>query len=247
MSLRPMCGVAALAVALSVSALPSTAGAAAAGGAPAPSVQQQAAAPFDVTLVGSKFRVRSGGCRDIPFTVRHNAGYLDRFTAEVEVWRGQDYLGDTFDYVYDSSGPLRASYFWCPFEGVGNLRIGPSLIEYGYDDGSFRDSSRSTLTVLQDVQLGIVSVRRQGTLRTVVARGRFFSVDEYGWRRLPAGTVAHLQRERSDGTWVTVSRARFKRDGKVTLTRRSASAATYRVFTARNTRSWWGATSSFRR
>lgn len=109
---------------------------------------------FDVWLrAGNKVHVKSGSCRDLTFTMRHNAGLLESCDAAVEVWRGPNYLGQTYDHQYDSRGPLRASYYWCPFEGLGKLRLGPTEVDGTDNDWhssrGFWDDSRAAMTVKQ--------------------------------------------------------------------------------------------------
>jgi hypothetical protein len=200
-----------------------------------------AAAPFDVRLKAKGFRVTSGACRDIPFTVSHTAGYLDRFTASVEVWKGSKYQGDTFDYVYDSSGPLRGSYYWCPYKGVGTYRLGPTQVEW--DDysadvgGSFRDGSTVRFKVLQAARFRDLRATNRNGVRTISGRLTYFDVGASAWRRAPQGVKIRLQRQTAIG-WEPVKTGRIGTKGHVAIPVRAAKVREYRLASPRTTRTW---------
>ncbi|QYJ03419.1 hypothetical protein KUV85_13935 [Nocardioides panacisoli] len=198
---------------------------------------------FDVWLrAGGKVHVKSGSCRDLTFQVRHNGGVLDSFDAEVEVWRGSKYLGQTFDYQYDSSGPLRASYYWCPYEGLGKLRLGPTDVEWTDDDwasqGQFWDSSRAVITVKQHQTCRVDWSRKARGRVKVNAKLRFYAVNAYRWANAPKGTVVKLQRKAPRG-WKLIDRARVGKKGKVHLDGRAIRKKTrYRVVQSGTNRTW---------
>ncbi len=198
---------------------------------------------FDVRLKVKGFHLASTACADVPFTVTHDAGYLDRFVAAVEVRKGTVYVRRTFDYVYDSTGPLQASYFFCPHvEDLGTYRLGPSAIEWNdYDadeGGKFTDHSKAEFRLLQATKFSKVEIRRRGARRTVSGRARFFSVEAAGWRRFAKGTVIRLQRHRSDGSWTTVARNGTDARGRVTLSVRAADTSEYRLKSVATAQSW---------
>lgn len=181
-------------------------------------VSQRGYQAFDVWLRGSKVRVNSGRCRYLPFTVRHNGGRLDRFSAEAEVWRGSKYVGETFDYQYDSRGPLRASYFWCPYEGLGTFRVGPTHVEWDDDgwgtSGQFRDGSRAHIKVKQHQRCRVDwATKKRGRVN---ARGtfRFYAVTASRWVNAPRGAKVTLQRQTNRG-WKSLGTSRVGKQGKV--------------------------------
>ncbi len=209
-----------------------------------PSVRSAAAAgSFDVWLrAGNKVHIRSGACRDLRFTVHHDGGLLGDFTAEVEVWRGAKYLGQTFDYQYDASGPLRASYFWCPYEGLGRLRLGPTDVDwYSVDwmqSGSFRDGSRASMRVKQHQKCRVKSARKARGRVKVTGKLRFFSVNRSSWRNTPKGSKVKLHRKTRRG-WKWLDTARVGKRGKVQLNGRAVRRkATYRIKQPGHRRTW---------
>jgi hypothetical protein len=219
---------------------------AASGGAATASPTTQAAAAggsFDVWLrAGNKVHVRSSACRDLRFRVHHDGGALGDFTAQVEVWRGAKYLGQTFDYQYDASGPLRASYYWCPFDGLGKIRLGPTDVDwYSVDwmqSGSFRDGSRAAMKVKQHQKCRVTWARKARGRVRVAGKLRFYSVNKYSWRNTPKGRKVKLQRKTRHG-WKTIDRARVGKRGKVRLDGRAVrKKRTYRMKQGGDRRTW---------
>lgn len=196
---------------------------------------------FDVRLRASGHKVSSGACRDIHFTVSHTAGYLDRFTAAVEVWRGSKYVGDTFDYIYDSSGPLNASYYWCPYEGVGTYRLGPTRVEWDDFDadqgGAFTDDSQVRVRVLQAARFVDLRLTRRGNVRTMSGRLRYFDTGVSTWRSAPKGIRIRLQRRTRSG-WDVVNAGRTGSKGFVSISARSTKKLDHRLLSPRTARTW---------
>lgn len=196
---------------------------------------------FDVWIVPRHVKVNSGACRDIPFTVRHNGGYLDRFVAEVEVWKGSKYMDQTYDYVYDSAGALRGSYFWCPYEGLGTFRLGPTQVEwndYSYDDeGSFRDRSIARFQVLQASNFRKVRIAKRGAVRTVHARLVYFDTGSESWEVAPKGTPIRLQRM-AGGRWTYLKTGRVGKGGYISISVKAQRAREYRLIFGKTSRTW---------
>jgi hypothetical protein len=211
---------------------------------PESTVSRQQGTAIDVTLAAKGYRIRSGGgCYDIPFVVRHNLGYLDRFTAEVEVWRGRQFIDKTFDYLYESRGPLRATFFHCVSDArdLGTFRLGPSVGEYNdYDediDGTYRDSSRILMKVLQDSRFRRVEARRSGRTRTVAATLIYFDAGSESYRFAPSDTRIRLQRQRTD-SWETVDAGRVGRRGRVSISTKAPRSRDYRLLFSETPRTW---------
>lgn len=208
-----------------------------------------AGAYFDVQIRAQGFHIKSGGCQYVPFQVRHSAGYLDRFTAEVEVWKGPQYLDRTFDYVYDSAGPLQASFFVCVSErdDLGTYRLGPGQGEYNdYDeevDGTWSDSSTARVKVLQHSRFQGLQASKRAGVRIFSGRLSYFDAGVERFTSAPRGTLVRLQRQRPGGVWADVANARVGRTGSVKVRIRSAKAATYR-FAFGGTAITWNARSA---
>lgn len=207
---------------------------------------------LDVTLAGQGVHVRTGSCIDVPFVVRHDGGYLDRFTAEVEVWRGPQFVTDTFDYLYDSSGPLRGSFEHCVNEAtdLGTFRLGPTKGEFNlYDagwEGTYTDSSVAVFKILQHSRLGRLRVARSGRTRTATATLTYFDAGVDRFRAAPRGTRVVLQRQLASGSWKTITAGRVGRQGRVAVSVRASRAWSYRLV-FRATARTWGAVSSVAR
>lgn len=206
-----------------------------AGGSSAPvAAVASARAPFDIVIQAKDFHIKSGGCQDVPFKVRHSAGYLDRFTAEVEVWKGPRFVDRTFNYVYDSSGPLRDSFFVCISErdDLGTYRLGPSRGEYNdYDanvDGRWSDRSQVRIKVLQHSRFQRIRATERAGVHTFTGRLSYFDAGGETYRPAPRGTSVRLQRQRPGGVWVDVETTKVGRAGSVHVRTRNKRAAIYR-------------------
>lgn len=199
---------------------------------------------LDVTLSATSIRVRSGACPDVPFVVRHDFGYLDRFTAEVEVWKGSRYIDETFDYVYESSGPIRSTLSICVNKArdLGTYRIGPTRGEYNdYSidlDGTYTDASTTTFKVLQHSRFGTVSTTRVGRTRTFKSRLTYFDAGTSSFRSAPRGIRIRLQRLAANGSWTTVAAARVGIRGRVAIPIKASTARTYRLVSPETARTW---------
>lgn len=208
---------------------------------------------IDVTLAIPGVHVRTGSCIDVPFVVRHDAGYLDRFTAEVEVWRGPQYVTDTFDYLYDSAGPLHGSFQHCVDgpEDVGVFRLGPTKGELDiYDaevDGSYTDSSVVSFKILQHSRFSALRVARSGRTRTATATLVYFDAGVDRFRPAPRGTRVVLQRRLASGTWRTIVTGRVGKQGRVAIPTRASAAWPYRLVFGATPRTWGAVSSVVRR
>lgn len=208
---------------------------------------------IDVTLSVPGVRVRSGSCVDVPFTVKHDAGYLDRFTAEVEVWRGQQFVTDTFDYVYESSGPLRGSFSHCVYRvtDLGNFRLGPSRGEFNdYEagiDGTYRDGSVKGFKILQHSRFSPLSVTRSGRTRRATAALAYFDAGVNRFMFAPSGLRVLLQRRLPDGSWSTDSSGRVGNRGRVAVSVGASEVRSYRFLSGTTTRTWGAVSAVVRR
>lgn len=207
----------------------------------APSAVSAAAAtaegPFDLYALRSPgLAVTSGSCRYVSFTARSTAGELiESVDAEVDIWNGGDYLSSvSLSSVDGDPTRLTGRYFYCPLEGVGVMRLGPSQVsyyDYDYNSGDFMDSSRGQADIRQGVRSAI-GVRRAGSVRTFTARPKYFATgwsDE--WTRYPKGTPLRLQRRGPAGTgsWSRVATAKVDGSGKAVFSVRAAKRFQYRV------------------
>lgn len=207
---------------------------------------------FDVySIEVGDLRVKSGACRNIPITLRHDASsYVDDIDANVEFWRGSRYVGS--EYLYSgSSGSLRGSFFYCPnLDGFGNFKAGPSEVSwssYDYSDlGNFTDATTGSFKVLQDARVTKLKAKRKGKKVTITGRSSWYSVDASRWLSDPKRWKLKLQRQASGGKWKTVKNFRAGKKGftvKVTAKKR----AKYRVVSAAGRDTWSGVSKTIRK
>lgn len=203
----------------------------------------------DVWLTAQDVRVNSGACGTAPMKMHHNGGYLDRIAADVEIWKGPRYVGETFDYLYDSSAPLTVEHLWCSFEGLGRFTAGPSKVEWSYTvetsywdsdlqmwltdtdhrEGELRDSSRTSFTVKQASRLSKPSVRRSGRTRTLSTKLSHYNVETSSWKAMKK-TRVKLQRRAGNGRgpWKTIKTVRTSSSGRATSSVKAARKFQYR-------------------
>ncbi|KQY63500.1 MULTISPECIES: hypothetical protein [unclassified Nocardioides] len=211
------------------------------GGAVAVSPSSPAAAaddgPFDVYALKSPgLAINSGSCRYVSVTARTNAdtSYIDDVDAEVDIWNGNAYLGSVSLYpVSGNPTVLAGRYFYCPYEGVGVMRLGRSQVsyyDYDYNSGDFIDTSSGRLDIRQATR-STLDVQRTGQLRRFTAKPRFFSAGDDAWHRFPKGTSIRLQRRAANGAgvWRVVKSERVDRTGKVVIAVRPSKRFQYRV------------------
>jgi hypothetical protein len=118
------------------------------------------------------------------------------WSADVEVWRGPQYVSEAFlwDEGTTTSNAetvtLDDEYLWCSSEALGTFRLGPSRIEVfdysGGPDGRFTDDTTGTFTVNQDAtanalrQAGRAAPRRAAADRRAVLQRSSQPMDTVG-------------------------------------------------------------------
>lgn len=194
--------------------------------------------PFDVYAIKSPgLAVSSGSCRYVSVSARSSAdsATVESVEAEVDLWNGGDYLSSvSLSSVEGDPTRLTGRYYYCPYEGVGIMRLGPSQVSYwdwDYNSGDFVDSSRGSADIRQATKSGL-DVQRTGNYRKFVARPKYFAtgwVEE--WTRFPKGTLVKLQRRPASGSgsWTKVAADRVDRTGRAVFSLRAAKRFQYRV------------------
>jgi hypothetical protein len=201
------------------------------------------AAAYDITALRvEKLRLNSGACRNLAVTVRHNIP--DGYYADVyfEVWRGPEYQETGSVYGDVASGTLSGTYLYCPYQGLGKFRVGPSEVSYASpnygDTGEFRDDTQGSFLVKQDSTTRKFSASRSGRTVRLAATTRFYNSDASQWMRVPKGKVVRVQRQRVNGSWETVSRARVGNRGRVVASVTSRAKRTWRLMLVGSPRTW---------
>lgn len=194
-----------------------------------------ATGPFDVTaLKFDNIRVASNACRYTDGVASHNAtgpGTWD-IDVDVEVWRGSTYIDSAWLFD-DAPGEVTGDYLWCPFEGLGTFRVGPSQVswwwedaDFNFDYGNFTDSTTGSFTARQVSGISL-AIARSGSRLTHSVLLRRYSVSASSWVRWRYKTVS-IQRRTADG-WVTIARPETNRFGRATVVRYSSAKRTYRA------------------
>jgi hypothetical protein len=193
--------------------------------------------PFDVYALRSPgLAVSSGSCRYVGFTARSTAdASFESVEAEVDIWNGGSHLGSvSLASVAGDPTRLTGRYYYCPYEGTGIMRLGPSQVSYwdwDYNSGDYVDTSRGTVDIRQATRSPL-EVRRTGQLRKFIGRPKYFAGEWASeWTRFPKGTLVKLQRRPANGTgtWRTVLGGRVDRTGKVVISTRASKRFQYRL------------------
>ncbi|MBA4608381.1 hypothetical protein H1W00_07825 [Aeromicrobium sp. Marseille-Q0843] len=249
-------GVAAAAAALLIALLPSVAHA------------DESSDVSDVWLSAQDLRVNSGACRTARLKMHHNGGHLERIAAEVEIWKGSRYVGETFDFLYDSSAPLTVEHLWCPYEGLGRFRAGPSDVEWSYTvetshwdsylemwitdtdyrEGDLRDRSQASFLVKQDARLSRPTGRTSGRTRTLSTKLTHYNVGASQWKAMKKAPVK-LQRRPSNGRgqWKTIKSVRTSSTGRATATAKATKKFQYRFAYSGSGTTWSRTSAAVRR
>lgn len=225
--------------------------------------QSAQAQDFDVWFGTQDVRVDSGACRYVPFTINHDGGFLKSLSVDTEVWRGGQYVGSSYAYEFDTVAFLDDKYYWCPFEGLGQYRVGPAQVEWTAEgepewdpifeewetseaSGDFIDSSRGHFWIKQDQRAAVRAAKKVKGRVTVTVKVRFFDVENLRWTNDPKGTKVVLQRQTKSG-WKKIGTGKVGKKGLVTVSGKAASGKhTYRV-RQKGTGRTWAAQATFRR
>ncbi|GAA3531917.1 hypothetical protein AFL01nite_20340 [Aeromicrobium flavum] len=222
----------------------------------------------DVWLTAQDVRVTSGACRNAKLKMTHNGGYLERIAAEVEIWKGSRFMGETFDFLYESSDALAVEYQWCPYEGLGRFRAGPSDVEWSYTvetsywdpflemwetetdyrEGDLRDYSKASFWIKQDSRLSRPTGRTTGRVRTLSTKLTHYNVEASRWKALRKASVK-LQRRASNGRgqWKTIKTVRTSFAGRATAKVKSAKSSQYRFVYGGSGTTWSRTSATVRR
>lgn len=182
-----------------------------------PSVAHADITPPTVTSIkASNLLITSAGCRDVPVTL--TLANLDpavaewAFAGEVEIWSGGAQVGSEFVPVDEDNDRLvKTELYWCPPDGFGSFRIGPTYLAYagavsGTEDiveGDINSNKSSVFTIRMGTRLDRVIATKAGNVRTISARMRYFKAAgrPAAWAAAPTGTKVHVQRRVPGKTW----------------------------------------------
>ncbi|HYO39376.1 MAG TPA: hypothetical protein VER39_06945 [Nocardioidaceae bacterium] len=210
-----------------------------------------------VDVRGSNVRVTSRDCRDVEVRVRYGNPFDSDhgLTAEIEVWKERAFQDQAFLYANagNVAGPslqARGRYLWCPDQGLGRFRLGPSkVVGNSYsgetDDVTFEDPTIGSFTARRHSRTFMRLTRtgdapRRVRVAAVVATYTLRTATYERWR----DRVLRIQRRNADG-WTTVGSARTDGRGVAKRVLTAPVGAVYRV-RAVGTRDVWGSTSPSR-
>lgn len=220
---------------------------------PAPAQALEQDEVFDVTLSAKDFRLKKGGCQDIPYTASHSQGVLESFSLGSDLYQDGRKLAFTFGEVENSAGPLKTSWFWCSIYGPGTFTLKQNQVRWIYREdlpttGQFVLTQTLTQTVKQDSKAKVSKVAKRKGRVSLTAKITHFDTADYNnrWTSVPKRTKVKLQLKKGKA-WKTIDTGRVGKKGTVKLSGKAAKKkATYRVVSAESKRTW-SAAKSFKR
>lgn len=220
---------------------------------PAPAQALEKDEVFDVKLSAKDFRIKKGGCQDIPYTATHTQGVLESFSLGSDLWKGGRNLSFTFSKVENSAGPLNATWFWCSHYGPGTFTLKENRVRWIHSQGptttgEFVLVQELKHTVKQDSKAKVSKVAKRKRKISATAKITHFDTADHNnrWTSVPKRTKVKLQLKKGK-SWKTIDTGRVGKKGTVKLQGKAAKKkATYRVVSAASKRTW-SATKSFKR
>ncbi len=196
--------------------------------------------------------INSTACRQVPISVGYSSsGTIELIDVAMEVWRGDTNVGTASLYGDNtsSSGTLDGYYFYCPYEGLGAFRVGPSRINWldgNFDSQTASDGQNVYFTARQASRFKNAKVVRSGSTRTFSAKAQFFNVNLSRWDSVRRGTKVKLERS-TGGAWRSVKSARVGKSGAVKVSTKTSKKYTYRLTIGSTSKVWGGSSKSIRK
>jgi hypothetical protein len=178
--------------------------------------------PTITHVVIDQLSVNSAPCRKIGITVSFDPAGQEVDAIDMQIWRGVNGAKDVV--LHPNVGADRATdyYKWCPKDGLGEFRAGPSEIDFhapGGADSSSVISHRVTFFDVKQRSKLILSTTKAKHARTVFhVRLRYWNEKKrrHEWM---SHAVLHLQRFEGVNLWVNKAAARTDKNGRATFVR----------------------------
>lgn len=211
-----------------------------------PATPATALEPTQVTISdfqAANIVVTSSRCVRIPMSFRYapadptmtDLGWVD---ADLDVWFGDTNTGSADFGDENNTGTMTGDYQWCPWEGIGQFDLNNLTGEIDVYDasGNYRELSftatgfTAAFTAKVGSRFTSTKVTKKGKTRTFTATASYFDAPGASrWTKFPKGGRVTLQRNDA-GTWTNLKTAKTDKKGKVKITYKAATRATYRLY-----------------